>query len=66
LSLFSDLSQSIEGMSNSALFQVIREQISETAPHLGCFCVKHKDRVLKLEIAPRRHQRNFNLQAKNS
>jgi len=53
-------------MSNSALFQVIREQISETAPHLGCFCVKHKDRVLKLEIAPRRHQRNFNLQAKNS
>jgi len=70
LPLFSDLSRSIEnrreGMSNSALYHVIREHISETAPHLGCCCMRQEDRGLKLEIVPRRHQRNFSLWGKNS
>lgn len=70
LPLFSDLSRSIEnrgeGMSNSALYHVIREHISKTTPHLGCCCMRHEDRGLKLEMVPRRHQRNFNLWAKNS
>lgn len=70
LPLFSNLSRSTEnrqeGMSNSALYIVIREHISETALHLGCCCMRHKDRGLKLEVVPRSHQRNFNLWAKNS
>lgn len=64
----SDLSCSIEnrqgGTSNSALPHAIREHSLETAPCFGCCCMRHKDRRLKLEIIPRRQQRDFNIWGK--
>lgn len=72
---FPDLPCSIEnrqgGMSNSALHLLgsttllIREHSLRTAPQFGCCSVRPKDRGLKLEIIPRRQQRDFNIWAKN-